>query len=196
MWQNRSDAWWSHVDSIWGEINESPALSVVRKTSGMAFIAPNCLPRRSAGVYQCGGNGFFWNPSLTELTERSFSDERRVKNASHRAAMPEPLIDNPWRRLPRRRWETVAFPLLIQKIRPDNFGDLFTLLGCLLEVGCFFFFSPRFKWLFISSLHLLFLCSRYQFILTEDSLGKHNAEKYNYFTVINATITTVQIFFF
>lgn len=147
-----------------------------RKTSGMAFIAPNCLPRRSAGVYQCGGNGFFWNPSLTELTERSFSDERRVKNASHRAAMPEPLIDNPWRRLPRRRWETVAFPLLIQKIRPDNFGDLFTLLGCLLEVGCFFFFSLLFKWVFISSLHLLFLCSRYQFILTEDSLGKHNAD--------------------
>lgn len=60
----------------------------------------------------------------------------------------------------------------------------------------FFFFSPRFKWLFISSLHLLFLCSRYQFILTEDSLGKHNAEKYNYFTLINATITTVQIYFF
>lgn len=173
MWQNRWDAWRSHVDSIWGEINESPALSVVRKTSGMAFIAPNCLPRRSAGVYQCGGNGFFWNPSLTELTERSSSDERRVKNASHRAATPEPLIDNPWRRLPWRRWETVAFPLLIQKIRPDNFGDLFTLLGCLLEVGCLFFFSPRFKWLFISSLHLLFLCSRYQFILWANATPKN-----------------------
>lgn len=131
---------------------------VVRKTSGMAFIAPNCLPRRSAGVYQCGGNGFFWNPSLTELTERSFSDERRVKNASHRAATPEPLIDNPWQRLLWRRWETVAFPLLIQKIRPDNFGDLFTLLGCLLEVGCFFFSPPASNgFLFLPSISSFFV---------------------------------------
>lgn len=52
------------------------------------------------GGYQCGGNDFFWNPSLTELTERSFSDEHRVKNASHRASVPESVIDNPWQVLP------------------------------------------------------------------------------------------------
>lgn len=87
--------------------------------------------------YQCGGNDFFWNPSLTELTERSFFDERRVKNASHRVTMPESVIDYPWQRLPSWCCETVAFPLLIQKIKPDNSGDLFTLLGFVLEVGGF-----------------------------------------------------------
>lgn len=85
--------------------------------------------------YQCGGNDFFWNPSLTELTERSYSDERRVKNASHRVTTPESVIDNPWQRLPSWCSEMVAFPLLIQKIKPDNFGDLFTSLGCCWRLG-------------------------------------------------------------
>lgn len=95
------------------------------------------------GGYQCGGNDFFWNPSLTGLTERSYFDEQRVKNASQRVTMTESVIDNPWQLLPSWCCETESFPLLIQKIRPDNFGDLFTLLGCFLFICHFFlcFFS-------------------------------------------------------
>lgn len=83
------------MDSIWGEINESPALLCCTENLRNGVYRTQLFAETSAGVYQCGGNGFFRNPSLTELTERSFSDERRVKNASHRAATPEPLIDNP-----------------------------------------------------------------------------------------------------
>lgn len=105
------------------------------------------------GGYQCGGNDFFWNPSLTGLTERSYFDEQRVKNASQRVTMTESVIDNPWQLLPSWCCETESFPLLIQKIRPDNFGDLFTLLGCFLFICHFFLcFSPSFFFSFIGNI--------------------------------------------
>lgn len=127
MTPDRWDAQRSHMDSMWGKkIKERLTFHRTETLFSKNDIHhTHCLPRRSKGGYQCGGNDFFWNPSLTELTERSFFDEQRVKNASHRVSMPESVIDNPWQRLPSWCCETGAFPLLIQKIKPDNFGDLF-----------------------------------------------------------------------
>lgn len=102
MWLSRRVVRRSHVDSI------SAQLSLWHRTRRNMLMFM-CLPRRRErrGLPVWRGNGFFlffffWNPSLTELTERSSSDERRVKNASRRAAEAQPVIDNPWR----RRWET------------------------------------------------------------------------------------------
>lgn len=93
----------------------------------------------AGGSGRMGGNGFLWNPSLTELTERSSSDERRVKNASRRVPLPGPVLDNPWREpLP---CEEEAFSSPIQKIKPDNFGDILTQRGS----SVFYFFTSLFS---------------------------------------------------